>query len=93
MTYSDNELVDFYQYSNENKMDFITKLKSALVSGVLAAVLAGAGYFLQVGDIFAIDVRTLVNVVALAGLTAVVSLIKSLATTEEGKFVGAVKIQ
>ncbi len=73
------------------KLDF-TQIKSALVSGILTAVLAGAGYVVGLGDIFAIDVHNLTNIVSLAFLTTIISLVKSLLTTREGNFVGAVKV-
>lgn len=70
-----------------------TNVKSALVSAFITAILAGAGYVVGVGDIFKIDVHALVNVVSLASLTALVSIIKSFLTTDSGKFVGAVAIK
>lgn len=59
-------------------------VKSALVSGVITGILAIAGYIIGVGDVFAIDVHAMVNVGALALLTSVVSIIKSLLTTSTG---------
>lgn len=73
------------------KLDW-ANVKSALVSGVLTAVLAGAGYIIGLGDIFAIDLHAISNVVGLAFLTTLVSLVKALLTTNEGNFVGAVNI-
>lgn len=70
----------------------LQKIKSALVSGVLTAILAGAGYVLSVGDIFKVDVHSLSNVLALSLLTAIVSLIKSFSTTNEGNFIGVVSV-
>lgn len=66
----------------------LTNIRGALVSGVLTAILAIAGYIIGVGDLFKIDVHALVNVGALSALTAVVSLIKSFLTTNEGKAAG-----
>lgn len=68
------------------------QLKSALVSGVLTAILAGLGYVVGIGDVFKIDVHAIVNVVALSFGTTIISLIKSFLTTDEGKFAGAVKV-
>jgi len=69
-------------------------VKSALVSGLLTMVLAMAGYLIGVGDVFAIDVKTLVNVGALSALTAIVSVTKSFLTSNStGKFAGAVTIK
>lgn len=70
-----------------------TNIKSALVSALITAILAIAGYIIGVGDVFAIDVHALVNVGALSALTAVVSVIKSFLTTNGGNFVGAVSIK
>lgn len=71
----------------------MTKIRSALITALLTAVLATAMYVLGIGDVFKIDVHALVNVGALSLLTAVVSIIKSSFTTDSGNFVGAVKIQ
>lgn len=68
-------------------------IKGALISAIITAVLAIAGYIIGVGDIFNIDVHALVNVGALSALTALVSVIKSLLTTQSGDFVGAVKVK
>lgn len=73
------------------KLDW-TNIKSALVSGVLTAILGGAGYVIGLGNIFSVDIHTLANIVVLAFLVAVVSLIKQLLTTSQGNFVGAVNV-
>lgn len=70
-----------------------TNIKGAIVSAVITAVLAIAGYIIGVGDIFSIDVHALVNVGALSVLTALVSVIKSLLTTQSGDFAGVVKVK
>lgn len=67
-------------------------IKSALVSGLITAVLAMAGYLIGIGDIFKIDVHAIVNVGALSALTALVSAIKSFFTTSEGNIIGVTKI-
>lgn len=88
------EVEDFYQYNSKNKMGIdVTKLKSALVSALITAFLAGAGYVIGINDVFSINIHALVNVVVLSALTAVVSLIKSGLTTDEGKFAGAVMVK
>ncbi len=69
-----------------------TNIKSAFVSFGISGILAGAMYVLQVGDIFALDIHKLINVVAIAVLVAIVSLIKSGGTDPKGKFAG-VKIR
>lgn len=80
------EIEDDY-YFNHNKMN-ITMIKSALVSGVLAGILAGAVYIIGVGDVFALNLHSLVNVVAIAVLTVIVSLIKNIGTSSTGSFAG-----
>lgn len=67
--------------------------KSAFVSFVLTVVLAGAVYVVGIGDIFAIELHAFINVIAMAGLVFIISLIKSWATTKQGDFLGAVKIK
>lgn len=69
------------------------KVKSAIVSAVITAVLAVAGYIIGVGDVFNIDVHALVNVASLSTLTAFVSLIKAFFTTDRGNFAGAVRVK
>jgi hypothetical protein len=71
----------------------IVNLKSALVSGAIMGILAVASYILNVGDIFALDFKSLANIAAVAVLTAVVSFIKSSLTTNNGNFLGAVRVK
>lgn len=63
-------------------------IKSALVSGVITGLLGIAGYIIGVGDIFKLDVHTLLNVGSLAALTTIVSFIKASLTTEDGTVAG-----
>ena len=65
-----------------------TSLKSALVSGGIMAFLAVAGYVIGVGDVFKLNFHAFVNAAIMAFLTAVVSLIKSTLTTENGTVLG-----
>ena len=69
------------------------QVKSALVSGVITAVLATAVSIIGVGDVFKLDVHSLANVFARSALTAIVSFIKSILTTPAGNFVGAVAVK
>lgn len=71
----------------------LTNVKSALVSALITAVLAGAGYIIGVGNVFTIDVHALVNVLSLSALTALVSLLKALGTTPSGSFIGVVQVK
>lgn len=68
------------------------QIRSACVSIGLAVVLAVAVYIVGVGDIFAIEYKTLINIGVLAGLVGIIDLVKSLLTTKQGDFVGAVNI-
>lgn len=70
-----------------------TKIKSALVSLSLAGILAGALYILGIGNIFQIDIHSLLNVIAIAVLVGIVSLIKSGGTTKKGNFAGAIRVK
>lgn len=69
-----------------------TNIKSALVSVILTTFIAAAGYIISLGDVFLINVHTLINIVALGVLTGAVSLAKSFLTTSKGSFLGAVQI-
>lgn len=60
---------------------------SALVSSVLVAVL---GYVVSVTDFMMISTHQLLNIAILTGAT---SLLKSLVTTREGLFAGAIPIR
>lgn len=80
------------QYSSMLTLSWIN-IKSALVSGVITTVLGIAGYIIGVGDIFKLDTHTLLNVGALAGLTTIVSIIKSFLTTETGSVAGVQVVQ
>ncbi len=75
---------------NPSLLNYMTwiNLKSALVSGVIVGILGVAGYILNIGDIFKLDLHTLANVGAISALTAIVSLLKSVATTTNGKIAG-----
>ena len=70
-----------------------TNIKSALVSGVLMAILGISVYIIGKGDIFGLDFHTLANIGVLSVLTAIVSEIKSILTTPAGNFVGIVEIK
>lgn len=66
---------------------------SALVSGVLMALVVMGSYVIHVGSIFDIDWRTLADIGTISLITTTVSLVKSLLTTSTGKFAGAVSIK
>lgn len=81
-----------YQLDEEIDMNGIFSLAwkdvlGAIVSTVLVTVI---GYILSVGDIFAIDPKQVINIAVLAGLG---SLVKSLGTDKNGKFAGAIKVK
>ena len=63
-------------------------IKSALISGVIAAFLAVAGYIIGVGDVFKLDPHALINTAVMATLVALVSLIKSGLTSNSGDVAG-----
>jgi hypothetical protein len=66
--------------------------KSALIYVGLTAVVSVAGYILGVGDVFAIDMKSLANVLALSVAAGLVSILKQLLTTKKGEFLGQVDL-
>jgi len=68
-------------------------VKSAIISGVLMALFAMCTYIVSVGNIFTMDYAQLANIGAIAGVTSIVSLLKSMLTTSDGKFVGMTSIK
>lgn len=62
-------------------------LISAVISAVIVAVL---GYIDSAVDIFSLDWKAVLDVAIVAG---VASLLKSLGTTQDGKFLGGIKIK
>jgi hypothetical protein len=67
-------------------------VKSALVSVVLMALLSVLLYVIGVGDLWQLDMRSLVNIGVISLFTGIVSLIKNFLTSDEGKFLGLTKI-
>ena len=67
-------------------------VRSALVYGVLTALMLMAVYVVGIGDIFKIDYRSLLNIGVISLLTTFVSLVKNLLTNSKGKFAGVVKV-
>lgn len=67
-----------------------TNVKSALVSGVIAALLAVGLLVVTNGDIFNLDWRVIANT---AVITLIASVIKVLGTTRKGNFAGAVRVK
>ena len=68
-------------------------IKSAVVSGLIAGILAILADVIHLGTIFAIDWHTLVNDGVIAAFVAIVSLLKAGGTNAEGDFLGVVKIK
>lgn len=65
-----------------------TQIKGALVSTVLMAILSIIVYILGVGDIFAVDVKVLVNVGVMSLLAGIASLLKAVLTDSTGRVAG-----
>jgi hypothetical protein len=65
-----------------------TTIKSALVSGVMMAILTVAIHIIGVGDIFSLDVKAIANIGVISLLTSVVSFLKSALTGSEGTIAG-----
>jgi len=67
-------------------------VKSALVYGGLWALLAVMVEIKAVGNIFALDWQALANVGVMAFIAFVIVLLKNLFTTDNGNFMGVVKV-
>lgn len=72
-----------------NKKDFI----SALVSFVVVALIEALSYVIKVGDLWKIDLHTLINAGILPAFIFAVSILKSFLTTSSGKFIGLIPIK
>ena len=70
-----------------------TKIVSALISGLLMAILVVLIEIVNAKTIYSLDWKTIISDGVIALLTAIVSLIKSLLTTSNGNFIGAVKVK
>lgn len=66
-------------------------VKNALILTVLTAMGAGGAYIVGLGDVFAIDSHKLINIVSLAALAGIMSLIQHALTTNDDKFLGVTK--
>lgn len=65
------------------------KFVSLMWTLAIAIVLAVGGYIVSVGDLWQLDVHTLVNVAFMAGFSTLVTFIKLMGTNEDtGKFLG-----
>lgn len=67
-------------------------VKSAIASGLIMAFIFVAGVVISSGDIFSLNWKSLLNIGIIAFLTSMVSFLKSLFTTEDGRLAG-VKIK
>lgn len=100
-TYKDHDLteeigsINLLDNNKENNMFTInwTAIKSALISGLLMAVLGVCAYIIQVGDIFNISLKVATNIGVMAFLTSIISVVKNFLTTDGGKFAGLTKIK
>lgn len=73
-----------------NSNFFKLKWRDVWGAVVNAGLVALLGYVVMVGDVFALDWRTLVNATALA---AAATLLQALLTTRDGDFVGVVPVK
>lgn len=69
-----------------------TNIKSALIYGLLSGFLAIALYAINIGDVFNLDWKALVNSGVFGFLIVIVSLVKNFLTNTDGKFLGIVKV-
>jgi len=74
------------QNSNIFKLN-VKDVAGAVVSAVIVSLI---GYVLKVGDVFALDVHTIVNTAVMTGLA---SLLKSLTTDSDGYLLGVLKVK
>ena len=73
------------------KLDWVN-VKSALVYGLLSAILAIGMYMLSVGSVFSLDFHELINAGVFGFLGVIISLVKNLLTTNSGNLLGAVEV-
>lgn len=74
------------------KLDWVG-IKRAIVQGVLVGIIAGIAFILKAGSIFGLDVHSLIDAIVLGGLAVLPPLLTSLLTTNQGNFVGAMKVE
>lgn len=88
------EMFNYQINKNKNMftLDWVS-IKRALVQGVLTGIVAGVAFILKAGSIFGLDLKSLTDVVVLAGLATLPALLTSLLTTEEGKVAGAIQVE
>jgi hypothetical protein len=70
----------------------LVNIKSALVYGLLSAILEVCIAMISVGDVFNFDWHALLNAGVFGFLIVFVSLIKNLLTSDSGNFVGVIKV-
>lgn len=73
------------------KLNWIN-IKSGLIYGLLWALLVVTVTAIEVGDLFALDWKNLLNVGIFTFLGIFVSLLKNLLTTDSGNFLNVVKV-
>lgn len=86
-----------YKLNENNMKNGIGKLsmvnvKSAVVSGLLWGLLAVGMYAVQVGSVFKLDWHFMVDAFVFAFLGFAINAIKNLLTTNDGNFLGSVKV-
>lgn len=74
---------------NINYKDFLSALAVTIVIGIGATI----AYILGVGDIFGINLHSMLNVFVLSVLGGVGQLISSVFTTKAGNFAGAFPVK
>ncbi len=65
---------------------------SALVYGLMWGTLAVFVRVSEIGNIFALDWKDLLNIFVMSGIAVGITLVKNLLTTNSGNFVGVVKV-
>lgn len=67
--------------------------KSALIYGALWGGLTVAIKITEIGSIFDLNWKELIDIFAMTGLAIAITLVKNLLTTKDGNFLGAVRVK
>jgi hypothetical protein len=71
----------------------LVEVQSAIVYGLLTALVGILGYVIEIGDIFLLDWKNLVNIAVISFSITMISLIKNFLTDSDGVFAGIVKVK
>lgn len=66
----------------------VEDFKRGLMLGIITGVIAILGYILNVGSVFSVDLKSMVDVGVIAAIPALISWLASLLTTSRGVTLG-----